>query len=121
ASACSPAPSDCPTARISAIGRPSPRRYWDDAMTKAMKLWRPSPLGPRKRAPAIETASVNSCGPRLLAALQIPPRATDAPVVAAASEMPASGVGPGTADLLSIGNRSLEPRAAGLRFARFEA
>src|ERR671923_281219 len=57
-----------------------------------MKLWRPSPLGPRKRAPAIETASTKNCGTRLLAALHSPPRATEAPVVAAASETPASGV-----------------------------
>lgn len=34
-----------------AIERPYPKRLIDDAMTNAMKLWRPSPLGPRKRAP----------------------------------------------------------------------
>src|SRR5919109_3660158 len=72
-----------------------------------MKLWRPSPLGPRKRAPAIETASTKNCGTRLLAALHIPPRATEAPVVAAASETPASGVACGGAALPSIGNRPL--------------
>src|SRR5207248_6070411 len=78
-----------------------------------MKLWRPSPLGPRKRAPAIEMASRKNCGRRLLAALQRPPRATEAPVVAAASEAPASGVACGGAALLAIGNRQADHHICG--------
>src|SRR5919198_54913 len=49
------------------------------ATTKAMKLWRPRPSGPRKRAPAIDTASVKPCGMTFIAALQTPPRTTDPP------------------------------------------
>ena len=55
------------------------------ATTKAMKLCRPSPLGPRKRAPATEIAIAQSCGVRFEAAFQIPPRVTEIPVVAAAA------------------------------------
>src|SRR5205085_3197051 len=74
-----------PTVRISATGTPSAKRFHDMATTKAMKLCRPSPLGPRKRAPATEMASVQICGVRFEAAFQIPPRVTEIPVVAAAA------------------------------------
>src|SRR5919198_3831620 len=85
ASASRPAPTASPTVRMSATGTPSVNRFRDVATTKAMKLCRPSPLGPRKRAPAIEIASAQSCGVRLAAAFQMPPRVTEVPVVAAAA------------------------------------
>src|SRR5919198_3114623 len=85
ASARRSAPTDSPTVRISATGTPTVNRLIDVVTTKAMKLCRPSPLGPRKRAPAIEIASAQSCGVRLAAAFQMPPRVTEVPVVAAAA------------------------------------
>ena len=85
ASAARPAPIASPTVRISAMGTPSVKRFSDVATTKAMKLCRPSPLGPRKRAPAIEIASVQIWGMRFAAAFQNPPRVTEMPVVAAAA------------------------------------
>src|SRR5919198_38395 len=85
ASASRPAPTASPTVRISATGTPTVNRFSDVATTKAMKLCRPRPLGPRKRAPAIEIASAQSCGVRFAAAFQIPPRVTEMPVVAAAA------------------------------------
>src|ERR687888_230760 len=45
----------------------------------------PAIATPRKRAPAIEIASAQSCGVRLAAAFQMPPRVTEVPVVAAAA------------------------------------
>src|SRR5919197_6696878 len=85
ASASRPAPTASPTVRISATGTPTVNRFRDVATTKAMKLCRPSPLGPRKRAPATEIASAQSCGVRFAAAFQMPPRVTEVPVVAAAA------------------------------------
>src|SRR5205085_395197 len=79
------APTASPTVRISATGTPSVNTFHDMATTKAMKLCRPSPLGPRKRAPATEIAIAQSCGVRFEAAFQIPPRVTEIPVVAAAA------------------------------------
>src|ERR687884_808102 len=85
ASASRPAPIASPTVRMRATGTPTANTFSDVATTKAMKLCRPSPLGPRKRAPAIEIASAQSCGVRFAAAFQIPPRVTEVPVVAAAA------------------------------------
>src|SRR5919201_6292672 len=78
-------PTASPTVRINATGTPTVNRFRDVATTKAMKLCRPSPLGPRKRAPATEIASAQSCGVRFAAAFQMPPRVTEVPVVAAAA------------------------------------
>src|SRR5919199_2417254 len=65
-----------------------------------MKLWRPRPSGPRKRAPAIETASVKPCGMTFIAALQAPPRTTDAPEVASAASDFTPSSGTSRADVL---------------------
>src|ERR671937_1051747 len=79
------APTASPTVRIRATGIPSAKSCSDMATTNAMKLCRPSPLGPRKRAPAIEMVIAQSWGVRLAAAFQMPPRVTEVPVVAAAA------------------------------------
>ena len=51
-------PSVSATERMSAIERPAVRTSAIESETKAMKLWRPKASGPRKRAAAIEIATV---------------------------------------------------------------
>jgi hypothetical protein len=70
-----------------------------------MKLWRPSPLGPRNRAPATDTATANTWGVTFAVMLQIPPRATEALVVVAAPGEAFSGAGSVAGGLRSISGR----------------
>ncbi len=90
ASSARPAPHASATERISARASPLVRTISTAIATKAMKLWRPNSAGPRKRAAAIETASVYSCGMTWLTAVHAPPRIRLAPVVRAAAS--AAGV-----------------------------
>ena len=54
----SPRPIVSATERMSAIDSPAVRTSAIEIDTKAMKLWRPNSSGPRKRAAAIEIATV---------------------------------------------------------------
>src|SRR5215212_5780936 len=56
-----------------------------DRATNAMKLWRPSPSGPRKRAATTDVTSTQTCGSTRAVVLHAVPRRTLCPVVCLAA------------------------------------
>src|SRR5919106_5558473 len=76
---------------MSAIGRPPVTSMIAESATKAMKLCRPIPSGPRKRAAATEMIRTYSCGKTRATRFQTPPRTTLAPVVRSAARPGGSG------------------------------
>src|SRR5437899_2471087 len=78
---------------MSAVGTPSVAAVVPKMAAKAIRLWRPMPVGPRKRAATTEIVSEKNCGRSLLAVAHNPAVTTLAPVVSLAGSNTPPGAG----------------------------